>query len=280
MPFGTLPLSAFAVGPRATAMYNPNEQAVMPQAPRGMMFSGFGGQQPMQQASAAFGFNRQPVATPPYNPSAPVGPDTPAPLMGSFNPTQGSVGGAPGGYVAPAAQQQRPKFFGKGGAGWDVLSSIGDSLMMLSGMPGAAELVGARRQAQSQAQDRQWQMQERDRDRQLDNQQWLERQLWEREHPKPINNDTAADYAFLKQQLGSEYADQYLRNFAAGPITAVDGFDPAGNPTKTFVPRGSLVGGRTPGGAGPDLDPAPTRPVGKLRPLQGGAPSQGGASFR
>lgn len=279
MPFGNLPLSAFAVGPRATALYNPSEQAVMPQVPRGMMFTGFGGQQP--QASAAFGFDRQPATTPPYNPGAPVGPDTPAPLMGSFNPTQSSTAGAPGGYVDPAAQQQRPKLFGKGGAGWDVLSSVGDSLLMLSGMPGAAELVGARRQAQSQAQARQWQMQERERERQLENQQWLERQLWEREHPKPINNDTANDYAFLLEKLGQEAADQYLRNFAAGPITAVDGFDAAGNPTKTFVPRGSLGGGMMPGSsAGPDLDPAPTRPVGKLRPLQGGAPSQGGATFR
>lgn len=282
MPFGTLPLSAFAVGPRATALYNPNEQAVMPQAPRGMMFTGFGGQQPMQQASAAFGFNRQPVTTPPYNPGAPVGPDTPAPAMGAFNPTpsQNTTAGVPGGYDAPAAQQ-RPKLFGKGGAGWDVLSSIGDSLMMLSGMPGAAELVGARRQAQSQAQARQWQMQDRERERQLENQQWLERQLWEREHPKPINNDTANDYEFLKQRLGQDAADQYLRNFAAGPITAVDGFDAAGNPTKTFVPRGSLGGGMMPGGGGgPDYGPAPTKPVGNLRPYEGGAPSQGGASFR
>ncbi|WP_156347572.1 MULTISPECIES: hypothetical protein [unclassified Sphingomonas] len=283
MPFGTLPLSSFAVGPRATALYNPNEQAVVPQSPMGMMFRGFGGQKPMQQASAAFGFNRQPFTTPPYSPGAPVGPDTPAPLIGSFNPTsaQNGAAGAPGGYVEPTAGQQRPKFFGKGGAGWDVLSSIGDSLMMLSGMPGAAELVGARRQAQSQAQARQWQVQDRERERQLENQQWLERQIWEREHPKPINNDTAADYEFLKQRLGPEVADQYLRNFAAGPITAVDGFDAQGNPTKTFVPRGSLGGGMMPGGgAGPDLDPAPTRPVGKLRPPRGGAPSQGGASFR
>lgn len=283
MPFGTLPLSAFAAGPRASTMYNPNEKALIPQVPRGMMFAGFGGQAPTP-ASDAFGFGPKPnYGTPPYYPGAPVGPDTPAPMMGSYNPaaTQTPTAGAPGGYVDPSAQQQRPKFFGKGGAGWDVLSSVGDSLLMLSGMPGAAELVGARRQAQSQAQARQWQMQERERERQLENQQWLERQIWEREHPKPINNDTANDYEFLKQRLGQEAADQYLRNFAAGPITAVDGFDAAGNPTKTFVPRGSLGGGMMPGSsAGPDLDPAPTRPVGKLRPLQGGAPSQGGATFR
>lgn len=279
MPFGALPLSAFAAGPRASAIYNPNEQALMPQVPRGMMFAGFGGQPP--RPSDAFGFNRQPVTTPPYSPGAPVGPDTSAPLMGSYNPTStpNRAAGASGGYVDPTAGQQRPKFFGKGGAGWDVLSSIGDSLMMLSGMPGAAELVSARRHAQTQTQARQWQMQDRERERALEQQQWLERQIWERQHPTPVRNDTVNDYEFLRQKLGDEAANQYLRNFAAGPVMAVDGFDAAGNPTKTFVPRGSLGAGVTQGGI--DMDgPAPTKPVGKLRPVQGGAPSQGGASFR
>ncbi len=282
MPLGTLPLSAFAVGPRATALYNPNEQAVMPQAPRGMMFSGFGGQQPMPHASAAFGFNRQPVTTPPYNPGAPVGPDTPAPLMGAFNPTQSSAGGAPGSYVDPAAQQ-RPKLFGKGGAGWDAVGSIGNTLMALSGDPALTALAQQNRSQQFQQRQNQQELllraQMAQQERAADNQQWLERQLWEREHPKPIRNDTVEDFEFLKQQLGPEAAEQYLRNFAAGPVTAVDGFDAAGNPTKTFVPRGSLGGGTMPG-SGSDLDPPPTRPVGKLRPLQGGAPSQGGATFR
>lgn len=253
----------------------------------GMLFRGFGnprlrgfpddGQQP-----DPFGFNRQPVTTPPYYPGAPVGPDTPAPMMGSYNPatSQTPTAGAPGGYVDPAAGEQRPKFFGKGGAGWDVLSSVGDSLLMLSGMPGAAELVSARRQAQTQAQARQWQVQDRERERALEQQQWLERQIWERQHPAPMKNDTVNDYEFLRQKLGEEAANQYLRNFAAGPITAVDGFDAAGNPTKTFVPRGTLNGGGFSGGAPEPIEPAPTKPVGKLRPYKGGAPSQGGASFR
>lgn len=213
----------------------------------------------------------------------PVGPDTPAPLMGAYSPTpsQNTTAGAPGGYVPPTA----PSKWAAGGGGWDAVGSIGNTLMALSGDPALVALAQQNRsQRFQQRQNQQEQLlraQMAQQERAADNRTWIERQLWEREHPKPVNNDTAADYAFLKQQLGSEYADQYLRNFAAGPVTAVDGFDAAGNPTKTFVPRGSLGGGMMPGGGvGPDLDPVPTRPVGKLRPLQGGAPSQGGASFR
>lgn len=178
MPFGNLPLSAFAVGPRATALYNPNEQAVMPQVPRGMMFTGFGGQQPMQQASAAFGFNRQPDTTPPYNPGAPVGPDTPAPLMGAFNPTQSSTGGAPGGYVDPTAQQ-RPKLFGKGGAGWDVLSSVGDSLLMLSGMPGAAQMAVANRQGRMDQRNEQFRAMQQQAQLQREEERRQQDRLWQ-----------------------------------------------------------------------------------------------------
>lgn len=258
----------------------------MPQPPgrlTGMLFRGFGnprlrGFPQDDQQPDPFGFNQQPVTTPPFSPGMPVADEARPPLMGAYNPTQGSTVGAPGGYVDPAAQQPRPKLFGKGGAGWDILSNVGDSLMMLSGMPGAAEMVGQRRQAEmqarAQAQARQWQVQERDRERALDQKQWMDRQIWERDHPAPVRNDTANDYEFLRSRLGQEAADQYLRNFAAGPVMAVDGFDGAGNPTKTFVPRGSLGGGPVAD------DPAPTKPVGDLRPWRGGAPSQGGATFR
>lgn len=70
--------------------------------------------------------------------------------------------------------------------------------------------------------------------------QWTAQQEWERAHPKPINNDTVNDYRFIEQQLGTDAAKQYLGNVAAGPVTAVDGFDAQGNPTKTFLPRGSF----------------------------------------
>lgn len=279
---------------------------MMPQQPgrlTGMLFRGFGnprlrgfpddGQQP-----DPFGFNQQPVTTPPFSPGMPTGDGVQPPLMGAYNPAQGSMVGAPGGYVDPAAQQPRPKLFGKGGAGWDILSNVGDSLMMLSGMPGAAEMVGQRRQAEmqarAQAQARQWQMQERDRERALDQQQWMDRQIWEREHPAPVRNDTVNDYEFLRQKLGDEAANQYLRNFAAGPVMAVDGFDAAGNPTKTFVPRGSLGSGSPAGPSGP-----PESAISHLRKnpglaarfdekygagasqrYLGGAPSAGGATFR
>ncbi len=247
----------------------------------GMLFRGFGGQPP--RASDAFGFGQhQPIGTPPYNPGAPVGPDTPAPAMGSFDPTpaQGPTVGAPGGYVDPAADPQTG-FFQKNGMGLNLIGAIADGVSQ--GFGGAPNFAMARQQHQALQRDQQ-QFQRaqavREQERIAEHRQWVERQIWEREHPAPIRNDTVNDYEFLRQKLGQEQADQYLRNFAAGPVMAVEGFDAAGNPTKTFVPRGSLGTGAPADNAGPDFDPPPTKPVGNLHPYRGGAPSQGGGTFR
>lgn len=217
-----------------------------PQAPRGMMFGGFGGQQPMA-----------------------------APAM-----------------AAPAA----PSKWGAGGAGWDALGSIGNTLMTLSGNPALAAAA-----QQNEAQRHQMQQFDRaqsvraqtaQQDRALDYQDWVNKQLFERENPNPIKNDTANDYNFLLEKLGQGPADQYLRNFAAGPITAVEGFDAQGNPTKTFVPRGSLgaapaVPAGPPASAADYLRKNPALApqfnqkygAGAAERILGGAPSQGGATF-
>lgn len=124
--------------------------------------------------------------------------------------------------------------------------------------------------------------------------------------PKPFNNDTVADYDFIAQKLGPEAAEQFLRNFKDGPPIAVDIANPDGSVERRFVPRSSMYGGQ--GGSTPSLAPqagaeppadavaylmanpgtardfdaifgngAATRAIARAR--QGGAPSQGGATF-
>lgn len=245
---------------------NPLDQSLAAAFPvrRGMMFAGFGGQPP--RPSDAFGFGQQPqTGTPPFSPGPPM-----------VDPM-------------PAA----PTKWAAGGAGWDALGGIGDTLMTLSGAP---NLVAAAQQNQQQRQQMQQfgraqaaRQQEQQQGRQFDWQDWVAKQQYERANPAPVKNDTVNDYEFLRQKLGDEAANQYLRNFAAGPVMAVEGFDAAGNPTKTFVPRGTV--------GSPQPSAAPSGPaVGTVRngyrfkggnyrdpgawEKVGGAPSQGGGTFR
>lgn len=230
----------------------------------GMMFRGFS----QGRASDGFGFDRQPVTTPPYHPGLTQQIDMPAP-----DPQTG--------------------FFQKNGLGLNLVGAVADAVSQ--GFGGAPNFAIARQQnAAVENQRRQFEQQQvlRQQDREADNATWMQRQLWERANPKPINNDTANDYAFLLEKLGQGPADQYLRNFAAGPITAVEGFDAQGNPTKTFVPRGSLgAAPASPGGPpasaadylrkNPALAPQFDQKygAGAAERILGGAPSQGGATF-
>lgn len=50
---------------------------------------------------------------------------------------------------------------------------------------------------------------------------WLFQQQWEREHPKPIVNDTVNDYNFRADTLGKPAADDWLRS-AGDPIVTVN----------------------------------------------------------
>lgn len=146
------------------------------------------------------------------------------------------------GYAGPigGAQPAMPQlpedkgFFSRGGMGVQLLGSIGDAVSSAYG--GGTPYTTA----SNQFRQRQQQLQDY-RMRQADEMaQWTAQQEWERAHPKPVSNDTVNDYRFIEQMLGKNAADQYLGNVAAGPVTAIDGFDAQGNPTKTFLPRGSF----------------------------------------
>jgi hypothetical protein len=125
------------------------------------------------------------------------------------------------------------------------------------------------------------------RQRQGERDEWTWRENWKRQNP----DDRFTQYM---QAAGIDPASpkgqalyrQRAESIAAPPMMAVDGFDPQGNPTKTFMPR-TGVGGGQPQASGPA--------VGTVRngfrfnggnpndrsswvPI-GGAPPQGGASF-
>lgn len=156
---------------------------------------------------------------------------------------QREIPGQTPGYAGPIGGAQAPVmpqlpedkgFFSRGGMGVQLLGSIGDAVSSAYG--GATPYAAA----SNQFRQRQQQLQDY-RMRQADEMaQWTAQQEWERAHPKPVNNDTVNDYRFIEQMLGPEAAKQYLGNVAAGPVTAIDGFDAQGNPTKTFLPRGSF----------------------------------------
>lgn len=70
---------------------------------------------------------------------------------------------------------------------------------------------------------------------------------WERANPKPVNNDTVADYQFISKTLGPEAGKQYLQS-KANPIQWIQAANPDG--TKQLIPMGPN-GPLTMGGGGP-----------------------------
>lgn len=153
------------------------------------------------------------------------------------------------GYAGPSQQTTptpSPSFFGGGGVGRGIAGTIGDYLLQQAHMqpvfaPAMQEQRILSRQQAMHAQELQ---DSRDT--------WLQQQQWEREHPKPVNNDTVNDYGFIGDHLGKDAADNYLRSIAAGPPMAVDAIDPVtGQTVRQYIPRSGL-----PGMAAPQAAPA------------------------
>lgn len=214
-----------------------------------------------------------------FSPSAaqPASPST-LPLGMPLPPTQGSGAPATG---TPA----KPGFFSRGGGWQDVVGGMADAL---AGQPiyqtaqrdqrqRAFELEQARLQNAQREQDHNWQWQN-----------WVQQQIWKQAHP----DDNFTQYITAagidpRSAEGQNLYRQRAESMAAPPLVAIDGFDAAGNPTKTFMPRT---------GVNADPQPVPAAPsVGMIRngyrfqggdpkdrnswvPV-GGASSGGGASF-
>lgn len=137
--------------------------------------------------------------------------------------------------LAPGLTQQRPRgLFGsssrvgqqpamtaiaqpqKPGFDWrKALGVLGDSLSIAGGGQPVyvPNLIDQRNRQQAMA----YAEQQYQRRRGDENADWMARQEWERANPKPVNNDTVADYQFIVQNLGEEAGKEFLRNKANPP---------------------------------------------------------------
>lgn len=142
--------------------------------------------------------------------------------------------------AAPAPEKKGGGFFGQGGAGRAIAGSIGDYLLQASGM---RPIYGPQMQFRQALAARERLMQQQ---RQAGLEDYAAKRQYDLANPKPVNNDTVADYDFWKSVLSPEEFQQYVQNNYINPsfYTGADGRRYA-NPV-----------------AAP-----PTRPVGKLTPI-------------
>ncbi len=111
-------------------------------------------------------------------------------------------------------------------------------------------LMGALLQKQRMArEDTQYQ-----RERQDKRDDFVFEQDYRTAHPAPYNNDTVADYGFIRQTLGDEAANQFLQS-KTNPVVMTP-YGPM--PYSSVMPQ------------------APTKPVGALTPIDEGGPGLGG----
>jgi len=117
---------------------------------------------------------------------------------------QGQSGFAPmnKGFTPPA-EQKKPGFFGKGGGFVDLLGAIGDTFspdgpMYYPQKQRQNELMQRERMAEQQR------MQGRE--------DFIFEREYDRANPKPVNNDTVADFEYIKNILGEDAAKKMLQN--------------------------------------------------------------------
>jgi hypothetical protein len=169
--------------------------------------------------------------------------------------------GPPTGLVQQqSAPQQKPAFFGEGGAGRNIAGAIGDALLQLNG----ARPIFA--PAQQQRQMMQYQQQQQDRKRQQDWEDYQRQWDYQVGHPKP---STAQPYRFEANN-----GDVYELDATGKPQKVFA--DPT--PKMNFIPDG-MGGGQWV--AVPTMAPsAPMKPIGKLTPIDGGPSQPATGGFR
>lgn len=160
-------------------------------------------------------------------------------LFGTIDPydTPGYGDGmGPGVMPQQAAPQQGGGFFGQNGLGRNIAGSIGDFLLQREGAGPIYAPMKARQDEMRMAEE---QYQRRRQDTMAD---WQAQQKWERDNPKPVNNDTVADYNFIRQTLGDQPARDYLSNKTLPPPFVQRNSDG----TSTLYPQGLPRGGAGP----------------------------------
>lgn len=108
------------------------------------------------------------------------------------------------GFQAPAAK--KPGFFSQGGVGRGIAGAIGDVLLQRGGN---APMYGPAMQQQNRLMQQQEQAEQQ---RQQEREDFIWKSQYERANPKPVNNDTVADYDFIRRTLGDKAAQQMLQN--------------------------------------------------------------------
>jgi hypothetical protein len=135
----------------------------------------------------------------------------------------------------PQIQPPKPGFFGEGGTGRTIAGILGDTLLRMGGSaPVYAPMMEMQRQREQQIADDQ-------------RRAALQLQTWkaQREYNQANPDDQFTQYLVAggidpRSSQGQALYRQRAESMAAPPMMAVDGFDPQGNPTKTFMPRTGL----------------------------------------
>jgi hypothetical protein len=122
------------------------------------------------------------------------------------------------------------------------------------GSPAGAQALEAIHRRRLLGQQQALQEQQYQRERQDKRDDFVFEQDYRTAHPAPYNNDTVADYGFIRQTLGDEAANQFLQS-KTNPVVMTP-YGPM--PYSSVMPQ------------------APTKPVGPLTPIDEGGPGLGG----
>lgn len=162
-----------------------------------------------------------------------------------------AMGLPPMGAPGMGMEAQPPRKMGIGsklfGQGWeDKAFAIGG---LLQGDQGAAA------QAMRESQMKPLLEQQK---RQAEYEDFVRKEKWKRANPTAPNNDTVADYEFIRQTLGEDEAQKFLKNKANPPLWRQ-------GPDGQFYPMATGT--------------VPTAPVGRLTPIDGGPQVVPAANF-